>query len=305
MRDRKTFGASAKKMRTSLNNRIYFTIVVIVLCMMTTAVLYPLIYILSASFSSPSAVSAGKVILLPVDFSLEGYKAVFRYSDVWIGYRNTLLYTAAGTGINVTLTMCAGYGLSRKGLPGRRFLTFLFTFTMIFSGGLVPTYLVMSKLDLVNTPFAMILPGAVNITNMILARTFIASIPGELEEAARVDGCSYAKYFVRIVLPLSKAIIAVLALYYAVGHWNAYFNALIYLSDRKLYPLQIFLREILVLNSISNDALIDPEMEEKMRGMADLLKYALIVVSTVPILCAYPFAQKYFTKGVMVGSLKG
>lgn len=286
-------------------NKLFYSIVYTVLILLLIVVLYPLIYIVSASFSSPNAVSTGKVILFPVDFSLEGYKEVMKYSDVWIGYRNTILYTAAGTVLNVVLTMLTGFGLSRKGLPGRKFITFLFTFTMLFSGGLVPTYLVMNRLNLINTPFAMIFPGAINITNMIIARTFISSIPDDLEEAAMIDGCSHARYFFEMVVPLSKAIIAVLMLYYAVGHWNAYFNALIYLSNRALYPLQLFLREILVLNTAGADTIMDPELEEKMRGMAELLKYALIVVSTAPILCAYPFAQKYFTKGVMVGSLKG
>ena len=293
------------KVKMSVNNKIYFTIVYSILIFLLLIVLYPLIYILSASFSSPNAVSTGKVILFPVDFSLEGYKEVIKYTEVWVGYRNTILYTVLGTTLNVVLTMFTGYGLSRKGLPGQKVLTFLFTFTMLFSGGLVPTYLVMNRLHLINTPFSMILPGAINITNMIIARTFIVSIPRDLEEAAMIDGCSYARYFFEIVLPLSKAIMAVLVLYYAVGHWNAYFNALIYLSNRDLFPLQLFLREILILNTASSSQIMDPEMEEKMRGMADLLKYALIVVSTVPILCAYPFAQKYFTKGVMVDSLKG
>ena len=286
-------------------NKLFYSIVYTVLILLLIVVLYPLIYIVSASFSSPNAVSTGKVILFPVDFSLEGYKEVMKYSDVWIGYRNTILYTVAGTVLNVVLTMLTGFGLSRKGLPGRKFITFLFTFTMLFSGGLVPTYLVMNRLNLINTPFAMIFPGAINITNRIIARTFISSIPDDLEEAAMIDGCSHARYFFEMVVPLSKAIIAVLMLYYAVGHWNAYFNALIYLSNRALYPLQLFLREILVLNTAGADTIMDPELEEKMRGMAELLKYALIVVSTAPILCAYPFAQKYFTKGVMVGSLKG
>ena len=218
----------------------FYSIVYTVLILLLIVVLYPLIYIVSASFSSPNAVSTGKVILFPVDFSLEGYKEVMKYSDVWIGYRNTILYTVAGTVLNVVLTMLTGFGLSRKGLPGRKFITFLFTFTMLFSGGLVPTYLVMNRLNLINTPFAMIFPGAINITNMIIARTFISSIPDDLEEAAMIDGCSHARYFFEMVVPLSKAIIAVLMLYYAVGHWNAYFNALIYLSNRALYPCLLY-----------------------------------------------------------------
>ncbi len=293
------------KIRTARADKIYYCIVYTVVLLLLIVVLYPLIYVLSASFSSPQAVTANKVILWPVDFSLRGYKAVFDYDSVWIGYRNTLFYTVAGTSLNLFLTMSAAYALSCKKLPGIKIFSFLFTFILIFSGGLVPTYLLMKNLGLVNTWAAMIFPHAINVTYLIIARTFLNGIPAELYEAAQIDGCSYTRYFFKIVLPLSKAIIAVLVLYYAVGHWNSYFNALIYLSNKMLFPLQLYLREILVMNSIDSSALLDPEALEAMQGMQDLLKYSLIVVATVPILCIYPFLQKYFAKGVMVGSLKG
>ena len=199
----------------------------------------------------------------------------------------------------------AAFALSKKTLPGRGMFTFLFTFTMLFSGGLVPTYLQLRSLGIVNTRWSLLLPGAISVYNMVVTRTFIQNIPGELSEAAEIDGCSHFKYFFLILLPLSKAILAVISLYYAVGHWNSYFNALIYISDRNLYPLQIFLRDVLVLNSVDASSILDPEEAQALEGMRDLLKFSMIVVSTVPILCIYPAIQKYFAKGVMVGSLKG
>ena len=287
-------------------DRFYYTITYTVLVFLVLLVSYPLIYIVSSSFSSPAAVAAGKVVFFPVEFSLRGYSAVLDYEPVYIGYRNTILYTVAGTVLNIIMTMFAAFGLSRKNVPGVKFFTFLFTFTMMFSGGLIPTYLLMRDIRFLNTPWVMIVPGAISVYNMIIARTFIKSnIPEELFEAASIDGCSDFYFFFKILLPLSKAIIAVLALFYAVSHWNAYFNAMIYLRSRNLFPLQLFLREILVLNQIDVNMTYDPEQQEAMRGMADLLKYSLIMVSTVPIMCVYPFIQKYFVKGVMIGSIKG
>ena len=286
-------------------DRLFYTIVHIVMAFMLIITLYPIIYVISSSFSSPQAVSTGQVRLWPVDLSVRGYKEVFNYQVVWIGYGNTLFYTLVGTLINVVMTLFAAFALSKRTLPGRRFFTFLFTFTMLFSGGLIPTYLVMRTLGLINTRWIMILPGAISVYNMIVTRTFIANIPQELSEASQIDGCSDFRYFVSILLPLSKAVIAVIALYYAVGHWNAYFNALIYLNNRDLFPLQVFLRDILVLNAIDASSILDPEEAQALEGMRDLLKYAMIVVSTVPIMCVYPFLQKFFAKGVMVGSVKG
>lgn len=294
-----------RKIKDPAGDRMLYAIIHVVMIFLLIVTLYPLIYVLSASFSSPQAVGNGQVVLWPVDFSIRGYQEVFEYQVVWLGYKNTIFYTLVGTAINVVMTMMAAFALSKKTLPGRTFFTFLFTFTMLFSGGLVPTYLQLRSLGMINTRWALLLPGAISVYNMIVTRTFIQNIPGELSEAAEIDGCTHFKYFFLILLPLSKAILAVISLYYSVGHWNSYFNALIYLSDRNLYPLQIFLRDVLVLNSVDTSAILDPEEAQALEGMRDLLKFSMIVVSTVPILCVYPAIQKYFAKGVMVGSLKG
>jgi len=294
------------KVQIAKQDRIFYAIAFVVLLFLLVITGYPILYILSSAFSSRQAVISGRVFLFPVDFSLEGFEAVFEQKDVLIGYRNTIIYTVGGTLINVVITMLAAYAFSRKDWPMKNFMVMIFMFTMIFSGGMVPSYLLMRDLKLLNTPWAMLLPGALSIYNMTIARTFIQNnIPYELFEAARIDGCDDFRYFTHLVLPLSKAILAVLSLYYAVGHWNAYFNALIYLNNRNLYPLQVFLREILILNEFDNEAIIDEELMMVKQGMADLLRYALIVVSTAPILCMYPFVQRYFVKGVMIGSVKG
>lgn len=288
------------------SDKIYYVFSGIVLSAILVAVAYPLIYVLSASFSSGNAVSSGQVLLWPVDFSLEGYQAVFKNKDIERSYGNTFLYTILGTLINVVVIMTCAYALSRPGLKGRNFFMFLFTFTMFFSGGLIPLYILMRDLHLIDTMWAMVLPGALSVYNMIIARTFIqSSIPGELVEATSMDGCSDIRFFFSFVLPLSKAVIAVITLFAAVGHWNAYFNALIYLNDRSLYPLQVVLREILIMNQVDVSMIMDPELQQANMQAAAVLKYALIVVATVPILCVYPFIQKYFVKGVMIGSLKG
>ncbi len=285
---------------------MFYTISGIFLALLLLLVAYPLIYVLSASFSSGNAVSAGRVVLWPVDFSLEGYKAVFNKSDIWPAYLNTILYTVVGTFINVAMVMIAAYPLSRSDLKGRNVVMVLFTFTMFFGGGMIPFYILLTQLHMIDTFWVMVVPGALSVYNMIIARTFIqSSIPGELFEAASIDGCSDTRYFFEILLPLSKAIIAVLALFSAVGHWNSYFNAMMYLNTRSKMPLQIVLREILIMNQIDYSTVGDPELILKMGNLGDVLKYALIVVSTVPILCVYPFVQKYFVKGVMIGSIKG
>jgi putative aldouronate transport system permease protein len=297
---------AARKIKYSASDRIYFGISGFLLTFVLILVSYPLIYVLSASFSSGSAVSSGKVLLWPVDFTLEGYLAVFKNKDIVGAYLNTIFYTLAGTALNVTMVMTCAYALSRRTLKGRNVFMFIFTFTMFFGGGLIPFYILLKDLGILNTRLAMIVPGALSVYNMIIARTFIqSSIPHELLEAAKMDGCSDFRYFFSIVLPLSKAVIAVIALFSMVGHWNAYFNALMFLNERTLYPLQIILREILIMNQYDPTMVIDPELQAANAQVAAVLKYALIVVATVPILCVYPFIQKYFVKGVMIGSLKG
>jgi len=251
-------------------------------------------------------VSSGKVFLLPKDPSVEGYEAVFRYKSVWTGYLNTILYTCVGTMINVGICLVCAYPLSRADFPGRNLFMMIFSFTMYFSGGLVPSYILMRDLRLIDTFWVMVVPGALSVYNMIVTRTFIQSnLPTEMWEAANMDGCSDARYFFSFVLPLSKAIIAVIAMYSAVAHWNTYFNAMIYLNSSERFPLQIILRDILVANTYDPSMMIDPELQEARADLADVLKYALIVISTAPILCIYPFVQKFFVKGVMIGSLKG
>jgi multiple sugar transport system permease protein/putative aldouronate transport system permease protein len=292
-------------MRTPFEDKVFYAFVYVFSVVLLLSVLYPMIFIVSASFSSGQAISTGQVKLLPVDPGIEGYRAVFKDRRIPMGYRNTIFYTVVGTLINVAMTLICAYPLARKRLPHRGAITFFFTFTMLFSGGMIPGYMLLRDLHMLNTVWAMWLPGAMSIYSMIVTRTFISStIPEELLEATQIDGCSDIKYFFLFVLPLSKAVIAVIAMMYAVGHWNAYFNAFLYLTKQELYPLQIFLREILVMNQMQND-IVDPETAIAMQGLADLLKYSLIVISSAPILCIYPFFQKYFVKGVMIGSIKG
>ncbi len=267
-------------------------------------VLYPLIYIYSASFSSAKAVLSGQVWLWPVDISFVGYKYILNYKYIWIGYRNTIFYSFFGTGIAIFMTLICAYPLARQNLRGRRIITFLFSFTMIFSGGMIPSYILMRNLNLINTVWAILIPSALSVYTMIVAKTFLqTNIPDELMEAAKIDGHSDIGIFLKIVLPLSKAIIAVMALMYVSGHWNSYFNAFLYLNSRELYPLQMFLRQILINSDFDTD-LLDPEALAHLQTLQQTLKYSLIVVAMTPMLMAYPFVQKYFEKGVMIGSLK-
>ena len=288
------------------SDKVYYIVTYLILTLFFILVLYPCIYVVSASFSSGNAVQSGKVVLLPVDFSLDGYKTIFNTPTVWIGFRNSLLYMVIGTLINVAMTVTAAYALTRNDLPGRNGIMLLFTFTMFFSGGLIPTYMVVQSLHILNTPWALFLPGAIGVYYLIIARTFIKnSIPHEMLEAAQIDGCSDIAYFLKIVLPLSKALIAVLVLFYGVAHWNAYFNAMLYLNDADKYTLPIILKQILISSQIDPSSVTDPELQMQIARIANVIKYALIVVTMVPIIALYPFIQKYFVKGVMIGSIKG
>jgi putative aldouronate transport system permease protein len=276
-----------------------------ILLFITLLVLIPIIFIVSASFSSSEAVIAGRVSLFPVDFSLDGYTTIFEHKKVWDGFANSLFYTVFGTLFNVVMTIIAAYPLSRDDLVGRRFITIAFIFTMLFNGGLIPTYMVVRDLGLLNTRWAMILPTGIGVFNLLITITFFrTTIPPELIEAARIDGANDFRSFWSIILPLSRPIIAVLALFYAVNHWNSYFNALIYLKDQDLFPLQIVLREILVENSIDASMLVDVEDLIAREGLRELLKYSLIVVASIPVLILYPFVQRHFVKGMMIGSVK-
>jgi multiple sugar transport system permease protein/putative aldouronate transport system permease protein len=289
----------------STGDKVFLNINDILLLLALALVLYPIIYIVSSSISSPRAVSAGLVRFFPVDFSLEGYAAIFKHRSVMTGFANTIFYTVAGTLINLLMTVLAAYPLSRQRMPGKKIIAFLFTFTMIFSGGLIPSYMLNSSLGLVNTRLVLLIPGAISIYNMIICRTFFeGNIPEELNEAAQIDGCDHIKFLIKIALPLSKPILAVLTLYYAVSHWNAYFDAFIYISDKELFPLQIILRSILIMNQ-TTELIGDPEMMAAQQGMADLLKYSLIVTSSLPFMLAYPFVAKHFVKGALTGAVKG
>ncbi len=295
----------AKKVKRSGSDRRLEAVLIIIMTIIGVIMLYPLLVVLSTSLSAPSAVTSGKVWLFPVDFSLAGYQAVFRTNDVLIGYRNSLFYMVVGTIINLFMTLITAYPLSRDDLVGQGVIMKLFTFTMIFGGGMIPNYLLMKDLQLLNTPWVMIIPGAISVYNMIITRTFIRSnIPKEMLEAAQIDGCSDIQYFIKMVLPLSGAVIAVITLYYAIAHWNAYFNAFMYLNDKDLYPLQIFLKNILVSNQVEADMIVD-EQVQAIEGIAEVLKYSLIVVAVVPVMIIYPFVQKHFVKGVMIGAVKG
>lgn len=270
---------------------------------------YPLIYILSASISDPSFVNSGKMWLFPKDISFEGFKRVFESKEIWVGYRNTIFYTFLGTFINLAVTLPCAYALSRHDLVGKGVIMGLLIFTMFFDGGLIPTYLLVRDLNMLNTIWAMVIPNAASVWNIIVTMTFFrVTIPRGLEEAAEVDGASVFRIFFQIVLPLSAPIIAVMALFYGVGHWNSYFNALIYLSERDLFPLQLFLRDILIQQEITAELMIqggNPEAIGEQARIASIIKYAVMIISAAPLLIIYPFLQRFFLKGVMIGSVKG
>lgn len=297
---------SQNRIKDPLGDRIFMGFNYIFLTFVLLIVFYPLLYIISSSFSSSRAVISGQVWLFPVDFNLKAYVSIFKSSQLMLGFYNTIIYTVVGTLINVTLTVMLAYPLARKSFYGRSAIMIFMMITMFFDGGLIPTYLLMKDLHLLDTRWAMWLPGSLAVFQVIVARTFFqTSIPEELGEAAEVDGCRDIRYLVSVVLPLSKPILAVMTLMYAVGHWNAYFDALIYLRSENLFPLQYVLRNLLILNATDPAMLANTSQQLRDQGFEQVLKYALIVVASVPILIMYPFVQRHFVKGVMVGSLKG
>lgn len=298
---------STRTIKPSRSDRAFLLGIHSILLFALVVVLYPLIFVVSSSLSETTAVTSGQVWLWPVEPTLIGYKAAFRNNQVLIGYGNSAIYALLGTLINVTMTILAAFPLSRRDFYGRGFFMFLFTFTMLFSGGLIPVYLLVKSLGMVDTRLAMVIPNAMGVYQVIIARTFFQSnIPYELSDAAEIDGCSDIGFVARVVLPLSAPIVAVLSLMYAVGHWNSYFNALIYLSDPKKFPLQIILRNILILNATDfTMRTVDVKQMMERQGLTDLLKYSLIVIASLPVLALYPFVQKYFVKGIMIGSIKG
>ncbi|WNQ12292.1 carbohydrate ABC transporter permease [Paenibacillus aurantius] len=285
-------------------NYLYLTLAFLI-------VAYPVVYMLSASISNPHYVGSGEMWLWPKGITFEGYQRVFENSKIWSGYANTILYTLVGTAISLAVTLPAAYALSRRDLVGRNLFMGMFMVTMFFGGGLVPTYLLVKDLGMINTIWALVLPGAASIYNIIVTRTFFMSaIPRELEEAAQMDGASTTRLFLTIILPLSLPIIAVMALFYGVGQWNSYFSALIYLNDEAKYPLQIILRQILVLQEMSaqTGGTVDASTASALNNKAEvaaLVKYSVIIVSTLPVIVVYPFLQRYFVQGVLIGSVKG
>ena len=297
--------AKKVKLYRSLPDRILMTFVWVLLLFIVLIILVPILFIIASSFSDIRAVTAGKVFLWPVGFSTKSYEMIFSSPDLVRGFLNSLAYTAVGTVFSLVLTLLAGYPLSRTDLKIRKYVMVLFTITMFFNGGLIPTYMVVSKLGLIDTFWAMIIPSAMGAWNVILVKTYIqSSIPLEIFESASLDGCSDWKYFLNMVIPLSKPIIAVMVLMYAVGKWNDFFSALIYINDTKKYPLQMILRNILIVNDASS---ISTNLAEQLSRaeMKTLLQYSLIIVSSVPVMILYPFIQKHFVKGVMMGSIKG
>ena len=293
--------------RMSRGDRIFDSINVVLLGLLALIIIYPLVYVLSASFSDPVSVASGDMILWPVNVTLENYAEVFKNQSIITGYRNSLIILVSGTALNLVMTVLAAFPMSRRDLWGRNVMMKLMTFTMFFSGGLIPTYLLITRtLGLMNSWLALILPGAISVYNMIIMRTYFqTSIPYELQEAADIDGCSPFGVLIRIILPLSGPILAVIGLYYGVGHWNSYFSALLYINREELQPLQLYLRRVLTLNS--NQSLLSTGSDEAARQAmrAETIKYAVIVVSSVPMLVIYPFVQKFFVKGVMIGAVKG
>jgi len=291
-------------MRSSRGDKVFYAINAILLGILALIVLYPLYFIIIASISDPDAVLAGKVVLFPVDITLSGFQKIMERQDVWRGYLNTIIYTLLTVVLSLLVTIPAGWALSRKTLPGKKFWMIYFIIPMFFGGGLIPFYNVMSSLGLINSMWSIVLPSILSVWNLFMTKTFFeTSISDGLIEAATIDGAGAFRIFASVVVPLSKAIMAVMALYYAVGQWNSYFNAMIFLQDETLYPLQLVLKEILIASESTVGGSGETILEQY--RLANQLKYASVIVSSLPVLCLYPFVQKYFAQGVMIGSLKG
>ena len=294
-----------KKVRRQGKDLLFDIVLYSICTVMLLLVLYPLWFIVIASFSDPSAVAGGHVWLWPVGFTLDGYDELFKQPEVWSGYRNTIVYTVLGTIFGLVVNIPAAYALSRKDLWGRRALMGLYVFTMFFSGGMIPIFLTVQEMGFYNSFWVMIIPFAVSAYNIIVARTFFeTSLPPDLWDAAQIDGCGNLRFFFTMALPLSKAVISVIALWTAVGQWNGYFNALLYLRDAELHPLQLIMRNILITNQVFA-AMGTGEAAMIAMRRANLMRYSMIIIATVPIMCVYPFIQKYFDQGVMIGAVKG
>ncbi len=301
-------GIVKSRVEKSYSDKIFDVVNLIVMCVLLLIFIWPMWFVLIASFSDPNQLWLGNVILWPKGFTLEAYEKLLEYTDIWIGYKNTILYTVVGTLVNLILTVILAYPLSRKDFLPRKFIMIMLVITMYFSGGLIPTYLVVKNLGMVNNFWAMIIPGAISTYNVLVVRTyFLNSIPNELHEAAKLDGANNLQFFGKIALPLAKPVVAVVGLYYAVGHWNDYYTALIYLYDKEKFPLTCFLKNLIIDTSTAMQGSFGSsasEMESMIR-LAQSLKYSTIIAAVIPMLIVYPFVQKFFVKGVMIGSIKG
>ncbi|TVQ19833.1 MAG: carbohydrate ABC transporter permease [Spirochaetaceae bacterium] len=287
-------------------DRVVTTVVYVTLSVIFLVVAYPLYFVVIASVSDPFMVSTGQVWAFPRGITFEGYERIFTNQEIVTGYRNSIMYAVVGTAVNLAITLTAAYALSRSDLVGRNAITFIFAFTMFFSGGIIPLFLLVRGLGLYNTFWAMIFPTALSVWNLIIARTFFQStIPKELLDSAKVDGCTDFRFFWSIVLPLSTAIVAVLLIFYAVAHWNAFFNALIFLRSRSRFPLQLVLRDILIQHQFSDDMMVDDASAEVSAMIAESMKYGVIIVASVPVMILYPFVQKHYVRGIMIGAIKG
>ncbi len=300
-----TADTTTTRVKSATGDRLFGIFVAIVMVLVTVCILYPLYFIIIASFSDPMLVQTGKVLLWPAGLNAEGYKAVFENQSIWLSYRNTIFYTAVGTFLDVAVTLTCAFALTKRNLPGKKFIVVLIIFTMLFDGGMIPRFLIVRDLGIYDTAWAMLLPRAASVFCILIARTFIQeTIPYELFECAQSEGCSFARYFVSIVVPLSPALIAILILNYGTALWNSFFDAMIYLVNDRLFPLQLVLRDILIAAQ-NNLQASDAQSLQELITRAETLKYAIIIVASLPMLVLYPFLQKYFVKGVMIGAVKG
>lgn len=302
--------STVTKIGRSTSDKVFDFVVFTLLTLVMLVVAYPLYFVIISSFSDPKAVAAGNVTLYPIGFTLEGYAKVMEEENVIRGFLNSLYYTVLGVSINLLVTLPTSYALSRKEFFARKPITMFYLFTMFVGGGLIPTYLIIQQTGLIDTVWALVVPGAIQVYNMIVARTFFTTnIPEELFEAARLDGCGNTRFFLYVVLPLSSAIIAILTLYYGIGHWNSYFSALMYITTRSKWPLQLELRSILLQNQwVQTTTVLNAEQlaeRDRLTALMEMMKYSLIIISCIPMMILYPFVQKHFVKGVMIGAVKG
>ncbi|MCL2058411.1 MAG: carbohydrate ABC transporter permease [Oscillospiraceae bacterium] len=294
-----------KSIRVRAGDRVFDIVNGVIMLMVTLAIVYPLYFILISSMSDPMAVQTGQTMFMPKGINFAGYRAVFEDRRIWISYRNTIFYTVTGVVINLAVTLTCAYALTRKSTPGRNIFVFLIVLTMLFDGGMIPRYLIVRGLGLYNTIWAMLLPRAASVFCILIARTFIQeTIPEELYECAQSEGCSFARYFFLVVIPLSPALISILILNYGTGHWNSFFDAVLYLVNNELYPLQLVLRDILI-SSQGNINAENPEILQELIARSETVKYTIIIFASLPVLVVYPFLQKYFIRGVMIGAIKG